>query len=212
MDLNELFGEDLAPKIKEKLGDKHIIIADSKDAYVPKTRLDEVINQRDEFKVMNSNLSASISNLEKSATESEQLKVKLKDISETHAKVVEEYNSKLSNLEKSHLVESTIQNFGVKNPKVVKSLIDMSKVSIDNGNPLGLTEQLEALKQTDDYLFIAPKQAAPNGDVSGGKHPSALNTDNPFMAGKTFSLMNQMILMKENPTLAEQMQIAASVK
>lgn len=212
MDLNELFGDELAPKIKEKLGDKHIIIADSKDAYVPKTRLDEVITQRDEFKTMNSGLSESISKLEKSAKESEQLKAELREIALNHSKVVEEYNSKLTNLEKSHLVDNTIQNFGVKNPKVVKSLIDMNKVSVDNGNPIGLIEQLEALKKSDDYLFTTPKQPAPNGDVNGGKHPSALSNENPFMAGKTFSLMNQMIMMKENPSLAEQMQKAASAK
>ncbi len=63
------------------------------------------------------------------------------------------YTTDIEALRLSAAVDAVIAKTGAKNPKLVKSCIDLSKVKLDGENVLGLNEQLETLKTSDGYLF-----------------------------------------------------------
>lgn len=64
----------------------------------------------------------------------------------------EKYNNDISSLRKNHAVDMAIIQARGKNPKAVKALIDMEKISLkDDGMLEGL--DIESLKKTDSYLF-----------------------------------------------------------
>lgn len=63
------------------------------------------------------------------------------------------YTTDIEALRLSAAVDAALAKVGAKNPKLVKSCIDLTKVKLDGENVLGLSEQLESLKSSDGYLF-----------------------------------------------------------
>ena len=71
-----------------------------------------------------------------------------------------EYESKVSGYEKqiqdmqfNYAIDGALKGANVKNIKAVKALLNMENVKLDGENILGLTDQLETLKESDSYLF-----------------------------------------------------------
>ena len=77
-------------------------------------------------------------------------------------------------------VTSTIKDFGAKNTKAVKALLNSDDIRFDSkGNLTGLENQLKSLKDSDSYLFVGdqptgkPIQAFPTGNPVSGIPPEA---------------------------------------
>ena len=51
-----------------------------------------------------------------------------------------------------------------KNPKAVKALLEMGKVELTDDGVKGLEDQLESLKENDDYLFELENNSSSAGD------------------------------------------------
>lgn len=100
-----------------------------------------------------------------------------------------------------------------KNPKLVKALLDNTKLQLvetgDQVQVVGLTEQLAAIQKDNDYLF------GPADQTVGGPGPNGPNQPhtgpNPW-AKETLNLTKQAELLKSNPAQAEQLKAAAGVK
>ena len=73
-------------------------------------------------------------------------------------------------------IKDSIRGSKAKNADVVLRMVDQSKVSIDGENLLGLSEQLEALKKSDAYLFEDAPGA--NGGVDPHQNPSGSGAAN----------------------------------
>ena len=99
-------------------------------------------------------------------------------------KAVEEYKVKISDLEKqgndnlaavkkNYEVDIALVKAGAKNAKAVKSLLDLEKITFDkDGKVSGIEDQLQAIKTSDDYLFVESQSKIPNktgNDPSGSK-------------------------------------------
>lgn len=92
------------------------------------------------------------------------------------------YNTDIEGLRLTNDINMEIVAKKGKNPKLIMSALDMSKVKRDGDKILGLSEQLEALQKSDSYLF----EETPGGDGgarmnTGGHHSTNTNTNN-FMA------------------------------
>lgn len=97
------------------------------------------------------------------------------------------YDNDVAAIKLDSAVNVALLEAKVKNPKLARAGLDMSLVKLDGDKLLGLSEQLEALKKSDGYLF----DEADGGDVSprvktGGNHNNNNNTDafmSAFMKG-----------------------------
>ena len=58
-------------------------------------------------------------------------------------------------------MELALTNAGAKNNIAVKALLKMENIKMDNDKVIGLTEQIEELKKTNDYLFKIEEKAPP---------------------------------------------------
>ena len=69
-----------------------------------------------------------------------------------------EADQKVQELKLEHALKDALVAAKAKNPKVVKALLEMDKIKFsEDGNSLeGLDEQLETIKQENDYLFDIP--------------------------------------------------------
>ena len=111
---------------------------------IPKSRLDEVIEERNKLR-------DEIQGLKSEDVEA--LKKQVKELAKENEKKRLEYESNLNKTKIENLINLELTKSGAINSKAVKALIDGEKIKLENENISGLTEQLEELKKTDGYLF-----------------------------------------------------------
>ena len=98
--------------------------------------------------------------------------VDVETLKKTAADWEKKYNEDIAALKLSSAVDTTLSSVGARNPKLLKGALDMSKVSLDGENLKGLTEQIEAIKKTDAYLFNEEGKPSVSGAVPGGGKPN----------------------------------------
>lgn len=95
-----------------------------------------------------------LKDLEAARSEAESLNARLKQAKEEAAKAGEAYNREITQLKLTGGIEKALITAGAKNLKAAGSLLDREKITLnENGDLLGLEQQLEAIKQSDPYLF-----------------------------------------------------------
>jgi len=137
--------------------------------YVPQSRLNEVITERDNFKTQLTESNAQLDKIKKEAGDNEALKKQIEDF-KTEAKAKdEEHQTKLTQLKTDNLLERELMTAGAKNIKAAKALLDMSKIKLDGEKLIGLKEQIEAQKTAEDSKFLYNEVSAGAGQGQDGK-------------------------------------------
>lgn len=80
-----------------------------------------------------------------------------------------ELNTKVSEIQKTHAIENSVRDAKAKNVKSVMALLDMDKITFENGELGGVADQLETLKKGEDTSFLF-------GDI---QTPSGTHVNNP---------------------------------
>lgn len=179
--------EELANKVVDKYG--HL---------VTKTRLDEVIAERDTLKTQVADRDKQLKELEKAAGDNKTLKEQIEKLQNENKTVAEKYAKDLHNLQVNNAVELAITSYKGKNSKAIKALLDLEKAEMKEGKILGLDEQLKKLQETEAYLFEAVK----DNNTPAGFTPAAGNSNSQGGASsgvKTYSEM--MSMLAANPGL-----------
>lgn len=140
-------------------------------------------SQLEEFKSANQGLKDQLSqrdnqlkDLKKNAGDNEELKSQLEKALADNKEQAKNFNAQLAGVKKNNAISNALRDSGAKNAKAVAALMDLDKVSLDdNGNLIGLSDQLKSIKKSDGYLFQQeepkPKPAphiVPSGNPSGG--------------------------------------------
>lgn len=85
----------------------------------------------------------------------------------------------IADLKFNHHLESALTSAKAKNNKLVGTLLDREKLSLDNeGNIKGLDEQLAKIKTENSYLFDDVQSPEPQPQFLGGTTPNAPTNDN----------------------------------
>jgi hypothetical protein len=189
MDLKELLGEELYNQVIAKGGDTKIDIV-SNGNWIPK----------DKFNALNEQLktaNTTITDLKKGNADNETLQTKVGEY-ETKVKT---YEKQIQDMQFNHSLDGALKNANVKNIKAVKALLNLENVKVDGEAIIGLSEQIEALKKSDSYLFGEEQETRFSGvkPVDGIKIPAGYN---PWKK-ETFNLTDQGKILTENPELAK---------
>lgn len=93
------------------------------------------------------------------------------------------YNTDLAAVKLDSAVSMALVEAKAKNPKLARAALDMSVIKMDGEKLLGLSDQLEALKKSDAYLFDTEEGGGGQGGarMNTGGHHGSTNNDN-FMA------------------------------
>lgn len=134
------------------------------DGAIPKSRFDEVIAEKNSFKEQVETLTKQVDEIRKNAGDNEELKKQLEQAKEETKKVAKENEAKF----KEFLKETAIKNAfadKVHSADVVYGMLDKTKLiyNEETKQVVGLDEQLEALKQTNAWVFKAENQAPAGG-------------------------------------------------
>ncbi|MBQ8186622.1 MAG: phage scaffolding protein [Clostridia bacterium] len=105
----------------------------------------------------------------------EELMVKLTDAGAEFgdlAAVRAEYDGKITDLKKNFALERELERAGVKNRALMERVLDHGKISVDEDGVHGISEQIEALRESDPYLFETAAQPQQNmaSPVKWGAH------------------------------------------
>lgn len=175
--LKALFGTEALTweQLSEKLKDnKEVKIANlASGQYVDKKKYDEKVGELATAQTTITGLQDTVKKFD--GVDIEKLK---KDAADWETK----YNTDISAMKLDSALNMALVEAKVKNPKLARAGLDMSIIKLDGDKLLGLSEQLEALKKSDGYLF--QEEDGGNGGArvnTGGHHNNNNNTDT-FMA------------------------------
>ena len=96
------------------------------------------------------------------------------------------YNSDLAAVKKDSAIDFELVKAKVKNPKLAKAALDTSIIKLEGDKLIGLSEQIEALKESDGYLFDIEEEKKPGATVTTGAHHTNNNNADSFLT----ALMN----------------------
>jgi cell division protein FtsB len=144
----DILGEKLYTQVKERLGDKKIIIED--ENYIPRSRLNHVIHEKNVLRKNMETLNKELEELQ------EDMKFKaqhIKRLKDSQDKLVQE-NTKIKDICFASSIKLEALKMNAKNIHVVSNLIDKSKLEIlEDGGVKGIEDQLNELKETQKILF-----------------------------------------------------------
>lgn len=174
--------EDVIDKIMDENG---------KDINDLKTQIQATATERDGYKEQLKQRDTDITELKKSAANSEELKSKLSELETKYQKDTGELSAKLAKQAFDSKLDLALAG-KVKNPKAVKALLDIEKLQLKDDELDGLEPQLTALKASDAYLFNeetkAPKGSTP---PAGGGNPNGSVSLKDAVAAKVASQFKQ---------------------
>lgn len=205
MDLKELLGELFTPEIAAKIGDKVLAVVND-GSYIPKAKFDDKLDEIKTLKGQITDRDTQLTTLQAAATGNEALQKQITDLQAANTAATAEMQAKLDQQALDFAIDKALGVAKAKNTKLAKAGLDLTKIKLDGENLLGLSEQLEALKTSDAYLFDV-------NQAGGGANPPIVGgvTNNPYDK-PTWNLTEQMKLETSNPTLAAQYQAAAGIK
>jgi hypothetical protein len=130
------------------------VIADYGKNYVAKSqfnsKLEELKHAKAEMEARNKELE----DLKKNNTDNAELSKQLETMKQAAKTREKEYQDQLAHMKLDFAVSTALSGAKAKNAKAVKALLNMENVKLgDDGKLVGLTEQLDALKKSDGYLF-----------------------------------------------------------
>lgn len=140
--------EELATKIAE-------LSAEELKGMIPKTRLDEVISERDTEKNEKGELLKQLGALQKDTGDVQSLKDKIKELEDTATETEKTHAKELHSLKVNNAVDTALLGAKALNIKAVKALLNLENAELnDDGTVKGLSEQIEALKAAEDSKFL----------------------------------------------------------
>jgi hypothetical protein len=167
--LKELLGEALFSQVVEKLPKDQKFVFGLQTEFIPKYRFDEVIEQNKEVKKTVELRDGQLAELSKKVTGNDDLVKQLETLRQENERQKVDYENTLTQRQLDYVVNSTLQTSKVKNVKAVRSLLDMSKVKLGEGEKVeGLVEQVQELIKTDPYLFDIQTETKPTIPVKVG--------------------------------------------
>jgi chromosome segregation ATPase len=218
MDYKEIFGELWSDKIAEKLKNYKILpVKDSGEVeingqeFIPRSRLNEVIEAKKEAQKQLAELKDSIENLKKEVGEKDAVKQKLGELTEKMTQLEREAAEKVKRVKLENAAKFELLKNGALDTDLLIKAIDLEKVSIDGDQVIGLKEQIERLKAEKSWAFGDKKISGADPKVNIKADPDLAGVKNPF-APETYNLTEQARLYRSDPELAEKLKNAVLSK
>lgn len=169
MDLKELLGEELFSQVEAKLDGKKLMVDDGN--FIPKSRFNEVNEAKKDLLKQLKEKDEQFNEISKKYSENKDLANELETLKSDKAKLIEEYENKIKTNEFNYALDSALTGAKCKNAKALKALLDMEGIKYQDGKLNGLEEQLNALKESDSYLFetSVPANTGGVGNFARGK-------------------------------------------
>ena len=122
---------------------------------------------------------STIADLQKKVGDTDALNQQIAQLQTDKTNLTNQLSTEVAKIQKTHAIESGVRDAKAKNVKAVMALLDMDKITFENGTLSGLTEQLETLTKGEDSAFLFGATSAPSGTklytppAGGGTPPTS---------------------------------------
>jgi myosin heavy subunit len=140
--------EDLATEIAEQY-------AEAMKGMIPKSRLDEVIAERDNAKKDHAEVLKQLGVLQKETGDVQSLKDKIQELQDNAKEAEKTHAAEIQTLKINNAVDNALTGAKALNVKAVKALLDLEGAELDeDGSVKGLAEQIKNLQTAEDSKFL----------------------------------------------------------
>lgn len=162
-----------------------IMAENGRDVNKVRDELNTYKTQVEDYKNQVSAKDSEISKLKIEADKVEGLTQQVTQLTADKTQLTNDLNTKVSEIQKNHAIESGVRDAKAKNVKAVIAQLDMAKITFADGQLTGLKEQLETLQKGEDtsFLFNTGDNHTPpagtnlnNPPANGGNNPPTTNT------------------------------------
>ena len=163
--------------------------------YIPKTRFDEVNNEKKKLESDVKERNKQLEDLKKSSGDSEELKKQIEQLQKDNKAKDELHLSEMKKFKVDSAIDKALSNAGVRNNKSVKALLeDIEKFELkEDGSIEGLDEQIKKIKESEPYLFNSDETT-----IKGIKLSESLS-DRKNVDTKNMTYSELVSYMAENP-------------
>ena len=140
--------EELATKIAE-------MSADELKGMIPKTRLDEVIMERDNAKKDRDDVVKQLGALQKETGDVQSLKDKIQELQDNAKESEKAHVAEIQTLKINNAVDTALMGAKALNVKAVKALLNLEGAELaEDGTVKGLADQIKNLQTAEDSKFL----------------------------------------------------------
>ncbi len=170
--------------------------------YIPKTRFDEVNNEKKKLELDLRERNTQLEDLKNSTGDVVEMKKRIETLQSENKEKEENYAKEIKQLKLNNAIDMALGMAKAKNTLAVKALLkDMDKADFtDDGKIKGLDEQIKALKESDSYLFEDSKAKKVN--IKGAAPCEGTNEEihKPDMSKMSYE---ELTAYMENNTISE---------
>lgn len=156
--LKELLGDLYTPEIEAKLQGKKLILDD--ETRIPKSRLDQVIKQKNELEEQLKQHQVDLEQLKKDHSDNEQLNKTILELQEKNELLAKERQETEFNLKKDFALTEKLIDLGVKDPEARNTLKSkLNDVQFEDGKLIGFDDRFKPIQENPIYksFFNAEK-------------------------------------------------------
>src|SRR5699024_245093 len=156
--------------------------------------------ERDSLQSQLEDVNGQLSEAQKNSKKGSELQGQLKDLQKQFDDSKAKAEEQLQATKKDYEIAAALSKAGAKNDKAVKALLDTETVNFDdNGKLIGLSEQLEAVKKDNDFLFADANESNPKPMITSKGNPNP-DGGNGTKALADYSYQELVALKTDNPT------------
>lgn len=151
-------------------------------SYIPKTRFDEINDQKKKLELDVKDRDKQLDDLKKSAGDNEELKKQIETLQKDNKAKEDKYAEDMKKLKIDMAVDIALTNAKAKNKTAVKALLkDLDKAEINDDGVKGLKEQIESLIKSQDSSFLFEVEQTPKfKGMSPGANKEGLPNSSGF--------------------------------
>lgn len=157
-----------------------------------KEELTSAQSERDSLKQQLSDRDDQLDELKGKAQGNEELQSTIEALKEANNQAKQAYEKQLHDQKFNYELERSLMTAKAKNPKAVKALLDTDTIKLnEEGQLIGLTEQLNSLLESDSYLFAEEgqtPQSAPSHTPGSNQKTNTPKHVDPYEAGRLKAL------------------------
>ena len=140
--------------------------AEQLKGFIPKSRFDEVNNIKKQLEKDLKDRDVQLENLKNSSGDVETMKQTIENLQRDNKVAKDNFEAELAKFKLESAIDTTLLGSNAINTRAVKALLDMDKIKLDGDVLIGISEQIEALKNAEDskmlFKVTETKQKEPN--------------------------------------------------
>lgn len=176
--------------------------------YIPKSRLDEVITERNQLREQVTQRDGQLETLRTETGAAEKLKIQIAELQTINTEAQKRFDAEMKRVKRDGLDERLLNEAKAINPLACKPFLPVIDEAIDDGGYTALRKQhIDAISQADNTKFLFQQAAQQQQFVGikpgekGEQSPAVIAGSNPF-AKDTYDEAAQVKLFRDNPEMA----------